>query len=117
MNGLRVQGVSTLLVLFHDAELAAQVRAQGVEPVILPYQNRSLLTTSRRLAYILKQHQIHVVHVHGYKAAVFCALARRWRQFVMVKTEHGLPEPIAGGPMRAWRNRLYYFSDRVATRI
>ena len=47
MKELRAQGVSTLLVLFHDGELAAQMRAQGIEPVILPNQNRSLLSTSR----------------------------------------------------------------------
>jgi glycosyltransferase involved in cell wall biosynthesis len=35
----------------------------------------------------------------------------------MVKTEHGLPEPMGGGPIRSLRNRLYYFSDRGATRI
>lgn len=116
IEGLRARGVSILLVLFHDGELAVQARAQGIEPVILPNRNRSLLTTSRRLAKILKQRQVHVVHVHGYKAAVFCALARIWRPFAMVKTEHGLPEPMAGGPIRAWRNRLYYLSDSVATR-
>jgi glycosyltransferase involved in cell wall biosynthesis len=35
----------------------------------------------------------------------------------MVKTEHGLPEPMVGGPIRAWRNRLYHLSDSMATRI
>jgi L-malate glycosyltransferase len=116
MNGLKAHGMSTLLVLFHDGELAAQARGQGIEPVILPNRNRSLLTTSRQLARILKQRGIRVVHVHGYKAMVFCSLAQRWHPFAMVKTEHGLPEPMAGGPIRAWRNRLYYFSDSVATR-
>src|SRR5262245_63901860 len=70
MNGLRAQGVNTLLVLFHDSELAAQARAQGVEPIILPNRNRSLLTTSHQLAHILNQHRIHIVHVPGYKATV-----------------------------------------------
>lgn len=116
IHGLRAQGVSTLLILFHDGELAVQARTQGIEPVILPNRNRSLLITSRRLVGILKQQQIHVVHVHGYKATVFCALAHRWLPFAMVKTEHGLPEPMAGGPIRTWRNRLYHLSDSVATR-
>lgn len=117
MKGLKTQGINTLLVLFHDGELAVQARGQGIEPVILPNGNRSLLTTSRRLAHILKQHQVHVVHVHGYKATVFCALARRWNPFAVVKTEHGLPEPMVGDPIRTWRNRLYHLSDGVATWI
>jgi glycosyltransferase involved in cell wall biosynthesis len=116
IEGLGTQGVSTLLVLFHDGELAIQARRQGIEPVILPNRNRSFLTTSRQLARILEQHQIHIVHVHGYKATVFCALARKWRPFAMVKTEHGMPEPMAGGAINTWRNQLYHLLDSIATR-
>ena len=117
MSGLRAKGVSILLVLFHDGELAAQARGQGIEPVVLSNRNRSLLATSRQLARVLQQHNVHVVHVHGYKATVFCALARKWFPFAMVKTEHGLPEPTTDGPIRALRNRLYYFVDSAATHI
>jgi len=117
IGGLKEQGVSTLLILLHDGELAAQARGQGIEPVVLSNRNRSLLTTSRQLARILNQREVHIVHVHGYKAIVFCSVARLWHRFSMVKTEHGLPEPAAGGPIRALRNRLYYFSDIAATRI
>ena len=117
MRGLRARGVSTLLILFHDGELAAQARDQGIEPVILSSRNRSVLATSRELARLFTQRNIRAVHVHGYKATVFCALARRWSSFAMVKTEHGLPEPTATGPIRTLRNRLYYFLDCIATRI
>lgn len=117
LTGLTARGMSTLLVLFHDGELAAQARGQGVDPLILSNRNRSLWATSRQLAGILKQHRIHLVHVHGYKATVFCTLARRWHSFAMVKTEHGLPEPMAGSPLRALRNRLYFWADSVAARI
>lgn len=116
VGGLAAQGVRTQLILFHDRELATQARALGTDPVILSDRNVVWPATSRRLARILEQHGIQVVHVHGYKATVFCALARRWYPFAMVKTEHGLPEPEAGGPISAWRNRLYYWLDRVAAR-
>ena len=115
--GLAAQGVSALLVLFHDNELAAQARGQGIEPIILSNRNGSALATSRQLAQLFKQHNIHVVHVHGYKATVFCALARRWFSFAIVKTEHGLPEPPAVGPIRMLRNRLYHYFDSVSARI
>lgn len=117
MSGLQAQGVSTLLVLFHDGELAAQARGQGIEPIIVYNRNRALLATARQLARLFRQRNIHVVHVHGYKATVFCALACRWSSFAMIKTEHGLPEATTTGPLRALRNRLYYFLDCVATRI
>ncbi len=117
LSGLQAQGVTTLLFLFYDGELAAQAREQGIEPVILPNRNRSLLTTSRRLARILEQRQVRIVHVHGYKATVFCALARRWYPFAIVKTEHGLPEPLAGRPVLALRDRFYRLLDGAITRM
>lgn len=117
LSGLDAHGVRTLLILFHDGELAAQARGQGIDPVILPEPNLSLLSTSRRLARVLEKHKVYVVHVHGYKAMVFCTLARRWYPFAMVKTEHGLPEPMANSSVRAFRNRFYHQMDTVATRM
>ncbi len=116
IDGLKTQGVRTLLVLFHDGELAIQARRQGVEPIILPHRNPLFFSTARQFARILKQQQIDIVHVHGYKATVYSALARRWHRFTMVKTEHGLPEPITGNSIRQWRNRLYHVLDTAATR-
>ncbi len=117
LSELRRQGVTTLLILFYNNELAAQARRQGLEPIILPHLNRSLLATSRKIAHILKQQQIQLVHAHGYKAMVICALARYWNPFAMAKTEHGLPESMAGKPIRALFNRAYHFLDIVATQL
>lgn len=117
LSGLPARGVSPFLVLFNDGELAAQAREQGVEPIVLPDQNRLLLATSRRLASMLKQRQVRVVHVHGYKATVYCTLARYWYPFVLIKTEHGLPETSGSGMIPTMRNRLYHLLDSVATRI
>lgn len=117
LSGLRARGISTLLLLFHDCELAGQAREQWIETVILPSRNRSLLTTSRQLARLLEQRQIRLVHVHGYKATVVCALARQSYSFALVKTEHGLPEPMAATPTRMLRDRLYHLLDNTATRM
>jgi glycosyltransferase involved in cell wall biosynthesis len=116
ISGLASRGVQALLILFHEGELAAQARALAVEPVVLAGCNAVWPATSRRLARILERNRVHVVHVHGYKATVYCAFARAWHPFSMVKTEHGLPEPVAGGAIRALRNRLYHWLDGVATR-
>lgn len=116
ITGLAGQGIYVLLVLFHDGELAAQARAIGADLLILPNRNWGIYTTARRLAHILEESGIQVVHVHGYKAAVSCAIARSWYPFEIVKTEHGLPEPMSGAPIRAWRDLSYRLLDGVAMR-
>ena len=35
-KGLEAEGIRTLLVLFHDGELAKQARDQGIELIVLP---------------------------------------------------------------------------------
>lgn len=117
IGGLRAKGIMTVLLLFHDAELADQARKLGIKPILLRNDHRSLLATSRQLARLLKQYQVQVVHVHGYKATVYCTLARYWYPFAMVKTEHGLPELQAGGQLGSMRARLYHFMDGMATRM
>lgn len=117
ISGLAARGVSSLLILFHDCELAAQARGQGIEPVILSNHNRSVFATSRHLARLFKQHSIRIVHVHGYKATVFCALARLWCSFAMIKTVHGLSEPTAAGLIRRLRAWLYNFLEWAAIRM
>lgn len=116
VEGLQMRSIKVILLLFYDAELAAQSRHQGVEPVILQDSNWSLFSTARKIAYILKRQQIQLVHVHGYKAVVFCALARHWYPFEMVKTEHGLPESTGGELKRRILDRLYYSLDNLAIR-
>jgi len=86
------QGQRPLLVLFHDRELAAQARLLGVDPVIL--EGRSFdLFLPRRLARILSDNQVNLVHAHGYRAVVNASLARRHHPFSLVRTVHGLVEP------------------------
>jgi glycosyltransferase involved in cell wall biosynthesis len=114
---LQARGISTLLILFHNGELANRAREQGVEPVILPDSNLSLVATSKHLADILNRRDIRIVHAHGYKAMVFCAMARRWHHFALIKTEHGLPERMAGHPIGALRAHLYHLLDRAVTRL
>jgi glycosyltransferase involved in cell wall biosynthesis len=116
LKGLAAHGVRTVLLLFHDGELAAQARDLDVEPTILSHRNFSFITTARRVGRTLKERNASVVHAHGYKATVFCAAARCWHPIPMIKTEHGLPEPMSGSLLRAWRNQFYHWSDTIAVR-
>ena len=117
LNGLSIYKINPLLIFFHDGELADQARQQGFNPIILPSPNRSILKTSFKLAHILRQKKIRLVHVHGYKATVFCTLARCWHSFAMIKTEHGLPEPMLDRPIRSLYNGIYHYLDSTATRL
>src|SRR5262245_17922512 len=116
-SALQARGITTLLILFHNSELAERAREQGLEPLILPDRNLSLFATSRQLADALDRRGIRIVHAHGYKAMVFCAVARRWHRFALVKTEHGLPEQSPGGSISALRSGLYHLLDRAATSL
>src|SRR2546422_11645858 len=79
--------------------------------------NRFLFSSSRRLAGILERRDMRIVHAHGYKAMVFCAIARRMHRFALVKTEHGLPEKTLGKPIDALRGHFYHLFDAAATRL
>jgi glycosyltransferase involved in cell wall biosynthesis len=116
-SSLQTRGISTLFVLFHDGELATQARQRGIEVIILPDSNRLLFSSSRQLASVLERRNMRIVHAHGYKAMVFCAMARRLRRFALVKTEHGLPEKTPGKPIEALRSYFYHLFDAAATRL
>lgn len=109
------RGIAVRLILFCDGELAAQARAINVAPLILPASNLAAIHAARRLARDLERHAVRVVHAHGYKATVLCAIARRWYPFALVQTEHGLLEPSRGA-LTGWRERLYHWLDDLATR-
>ncbi len=113
---LAADGPPPPLILFHDAELAAQARAQGWRPTILPARHRYDPALGRELAEILEREGVAVVHAHGYKAVLACLLARRHHRFAVVKTEHGRREPRPGDPLRGLRMRLNLGLDAWATR-
>ena len=106
---LQRAGVDPALVLFYDRELARQVRALGLSPVILPARHPYNPACVNDLARALRESGANVVHAHGYRALVTCALAkgRARSEFALVKTEHGRPEGV---------RRFRYAADRWATR-
>ena len=68
--------------------------------------NLKIFDTAKPLATVFEEGTIRIVHLHDYKAAILCPLARRHYPFAIVKTEHGLPEPMAGTPTRDWRDHF-----------
>ena len=105
-----------LVVLFHDRELAGQLRARGIEPIILSGRNKYDFRMVGQLARLLAQHQIDVVHAHGYKAVIACALAKKEYSFRLVKTEHGKLEARIAQPISWLKSQANFKIEQFFTR-
>lgn len=110
------RGIEPLVILFHDQELAAQMRGLGVEPVILGAGGRFSFQTPKRLASVLAERQINVVHAHGYRAVVNSALANRYHRISLVRTVHGRVEPRTTDPLGWIKEHFYRFLETKAAR-
>lgn len=115
LAGLRDRGVLAPLFLFCEGELAKQARDAAFDVQMLESVASAGLRAPLALAERLRLRGVTILHVHGYKATVYAALARAWYRFAMVKTEHGRPELSVG--IRSYRSRLYYLLDEVSTRL
>lgn len=87
---LRERGLQPQVILFHDRELAARCRADGLPVSILPVSSSYDRSGPRRLDALLTAMGAQLVHVHGYRAAVNVALGPTARP--MVYTVHGQGE-------------------------
>ena len=109
-------GQTPLLILFHDAELARQARMLGVEPVIVPTRGALDPGVPGRIAAVLAAAEVNVVHAHGYRAVVNCALALRRHHFVLVRTVHGLIEPSSRLGLKWYKSQFYVWLERFWSR-
>ena len=101
--------------LFHSGALVEALEAAGVPVRIVPVGWQLDLSAVWRLARVLRAWRIDVLHSHGYKANVIGALAARMAGVpVVVRTEHGLPEPFQG--FRRMKMGLYLWADRLVGR-
>ncbi len=110
------QGQQPRLFLFHDRELAAQARLLGVEPIIVEGGSYNL-AVPRRLASMLADRQVNLVHAHGYRAVVNAALARRYHPFALVRTVHGLVEPQKRFCLSWFKSHFYNGLEDFCSRL
>jgi L-malate glycosyltransferase len=97
-------GTHPFLVVFHDGELASRARVDGVPTVVVRGRHRYDLRLCDELARLVSSSGIRVLHAHGYKATILCALAKRRmnhgvvgdheHSVRLIRTEHGLIEPV-----------------------
>jgi L-malate glycosyltransferase len=114
-TGLRDNHGVTLITLC-EGELAAKARAAGLSTVSLGTQSALDLTALRKLRDELSRDPQALIHIHGYRAAVYCWLALRGQRRRVVKTEHGAPELPRAGFLSRTKYRGFMFADRIATR-
>jgi L-malate glycosyltransferase len=88
LRALQLRGSALELLVFHDAELARRARSAGIATRVLGARGLLDFASLRRLRSALAEFDAEVVHLHGYRAAVYCGLLRQ-RGFAAVKTEHG----------------------------
>lgn len=110
----RRHGIEPILILFCDDELARQAREIGVSPVILRNSGSFDLSGPRRLAAILSDRGVNVVHAHGYRAVVNAAWARAHYPFALMRTVHGLVEPSTPLTPTWAKSRLYDRLEQAA---
>jgi len=103
--------------LFHDAKLAALLRQAGTDPVVVPVRHKYDPSAAAFIADHAASKAHDVIHAHGYRAMVSLGVASLQGRKLppVVKTEHGLPEPIRGRPVEEARSQLNHFLDRWAT--
>jgi glycosyltransferase involved in cell wall biosynthesis len=99
-------------------ELGERLRAEGVEVLCLDRKPGRDWGLVGRLAGLIKDHQIQVLHAHQYTPFFYAALARKWagtRQTRLIFTEHGRHYPDRVSRLRYWTNRtvLSRMADRV----
>lgn len=108
-------GFALCAALFRPGQLVDALEALGVPVRVVPVRFELDLTAVWRLAKLLREWRIDVVHSHGYKANVIGAFAARLaRVRPVIRTEHGLPEPLRG--FANVKMELYLSLDRLVGR-
>jgi glycosyltransferase involved in cell wall biosynthesis len=113
---LSEQRESTLSVaLFHDLELAGQLRELGCNPVILSARHPYDPAPVKGLTRLIDGGRADVLHLHGYRATISAALCRSSHGYSIIKTVHGLTEP-GSNLFNRTKSRLFRQLDDKATR-
>jgi glycosyltransferase involved in cell wall biosynthesis/protein-tyrosine-phosphatase len=106
-------GVSVSAVLFNDGPLARELKRLAISVLVLDERATSSFGLTRRLTRFFQEHQIDLVHTHGYKDSVLGAVAAKLARVPhVVRTVHALREPTAG--WEGLKLRVYEAVDRAA---
>lgn len=111
---LRRRRMAFVVVLLYEGQLARRLRASGLPVEVIRKIGRYDPTAIFRIARILRRHQVHVIHVHGYKATILGGIAGKLAGISVVKTEHGRVEPFGGWAQ--FKIKMYMLLDEACSR-
>lgn len=108
-------------ILLNPGRLAREIERIGIEVKVIPESQTGFWEIYSQAAGFLNNRGIRILHSHRYKENVLAAmLARRCRIPFVVRTQHGLPEPLAGlkhlkhrGLQVLDRFVAWHYTDRV----
>lgn len=107
--------LSLSAILLNEGRLAEELRSAGIAVNVFPEKNMGFFAILRRATEQLRRHPPQVLHSHRYKENLLAAmLARRCGVPIVVRSQHGMPEPFSG-----WKNlkqRFLQFVDRQVAR-
>lgn len=84
-------------IVLNHGRLAKELGSLGIEVLVIPEADASLLTTLREIAHQLRSRQCHIVHSHKPKDNVLGVLSGLISSRpVIVRTVHGSPEIFPG---------------------
>ena len=72
-----------------DLEISRQYKALGLDAYEIPMKNKFDLSAISKLATLIREKQIDIIHTHGYKSDIIGVLAARKAGIPCVVTPHG----------------------------
>lgn len=111
---LKRREMSPLLVLLNDGELAGKARRARLETVVLAKSWIYDPQPYRELKEVIAEIDPRVLHVHGYQASVYAALAGCHRQCAIVATCHGRIEGSWKEPLSNLKSKAYEVMELAA---
>lgn len=102
-------------ILLNRGRLAKAIEGYGIAVKVIPESEHNFLGILRDASGFLSEKSVQILHSHRYKENLLAALlARRSRVPHIVRTQHGLPEPLKG--MRALKQACVQTLDRFVAR-
>jgi glycosyltransferase involved in cell wall biosynthesis len=112
----RDRSLEVSAIILNEGRLVEELRACGIAVKVIAESQHGFWSTLSQAAEFVRQHHVDVIHSHRYKENLLAAmLARRCDVPVVVRTQHGMPEPFAG--LRSLKNKLTAIVDRAVARF
>ncbi len=98
-------------ILLNAGRLASEIEGCGIPVALIPESQTGFLSIRKHAERFLAGRSVQILHSHRYKENLLAAwLARKCGIPVLVRTQHGLPEPFHG-----YRNLKHRFLHRLDT--